>query len=95
MADDRKAAVQQWKEFLESTPAYVERKFENLIYDLTPSGSGYVWGFRSPRIQLHCEVDDGVRWCDPGIGDIRCADYQTLFLPYTCETAAGGEKPLL
>jgi hypothetical protein len=92
MADDRKAVVQQWKEFLESTPAYVERKFENLFYDLTPGGPDYAWGFHSPRIQLHCEVDDGVRWCDPGIGNIGCADYQTLFLPYTCRDCGRWRK---
>jgi len=58
MANDHNAALEQWKEFLESTPAYVERRFENIIRDLTAPGPNYSWGFTSPRIQLHCEV----RW---------------------------------
>jgi hypothetical protein len=84
MADEHSSAQQQWKEFLESTPAYVERHFKNLICDLTPSGPGYAWGFRSPRIQLHCEVDDGVRWFDPNVSNVGCAEECTQFLPYTC-----------
>jgi hypothetical protein len=84
MANDYEGAVKQWKEFLESTPAYVNRQFENLIHDLTPNIHSTAWGFPSPRIQLHCEVDDGIRWCDPGVNNIGCAEYKTLFLPYTC-----------
>lgn len=83
MANEHEAALQQWKEFLESTPAYVEHQFENLIRDMTPSGPGYEWGFHSPRIQLYCEVDDGVRWCDPSV-KVDCAQYRTLFIRYTC-----------
>jgi predicted component of type VI protein secretion system len=84
MADERTAALQQWKEFLESTPAYVQRRFENLVYDLTPSSQGYTWGFNSPRIQLYCEVDDGVRGFDPSASTVGCAEYNTRFIAYTC-----------
>ena len=49
MANAQQAAQQQWKEFLESTPAYVECRFENLARDVAPTGV-VVWGFRSPRI---------------------------------------------
>ena len=49
MADERfVAAMQQWKEFLESTPAYVERRFENLLYDMTPTGPAVMWGSIRP-----------------------------------------------
>lgn len=84
MTNEQQAAQKQWKEFLELTPAYVERKFENLICDLTPSGPGYLWGFLSPRIQLYCEVDDGVRWCQPSNERVGCGTYQTPFIPYKC-----------
>jgi hypothetical protein len=92
MAGDLKAALQQWKEFLESTPAYVEGRFENLIYDLTPSGPGYAWGFHSPRVQLYCEVDDGVRWFDPDTESVRCTEDNTQFVPYTCRDCGQWSK---
>jgi len=84
MATNEKPPVQQWKEFLESTPAYVERRFENLLCDLTPAGPRYGWGFTSPRIQLHCETDDGIRWFNPGFEHTECGSTETLFLSYTC-----------
>jgi hypothetical protein len=92
MAGDFKAALQEWKEFLESTPAYVQRRFENLICDMTPNTPGYAWGFPLPRIQLFCEVDDGVRWCEPGVSEVRCADGETRFLPYTCRDCGRWKK---
>lgn len=86
MANEYLAALQQWKNFLESTPAYVERRFENLVHDMTPSNPrGCAWGFPSPRIQLYCEVDDGVRSFNPGPDDaVHCSQYKTLFIEYTC-----------
>jgi hypothetical protein len=92
MADELNAALQQWKEFLESMPAYVQREFKNLVHDLTPSSSGYTPGFHSPRIQLYCEVDDGVRWFDPGVSSVGCAERQTKFLPYTCRDCGRWSK---
>jgi hypothetical protein len=92
MADERKTEGQQWKEFLESTPAYVERRFENLVRDLTPGGSTYKWGFPSPRIQLYCEIDDGVRWCDPSDESVGCAQPSTRFLGYTCRDCGKWRK---
>jgi hypothetical protein len=92
MTDERNAALHQWKEFLESTPAYVECRFENLVYDLAPTGPP-AWGFRSPRIQLYCELDDGVRWCDPGVDRIWCKDeFNTQFLKYTCRDCGHWNK---
>lgn len=87
MADAYQAALGKWKEFLESTPAYVQREFENLIIDLHPRGPGDFWGFHSPRIQLYCEKDDGVRWFEASEADnakIGCARYNTRFIEYTC-----------
>ncbi len=84
MADDsRVAALKQWKEFLESTPAYVEGQFKHLIADLAPVGPPR-WGFPCPRIQLHCEVDDGVRWFNCGVQSVGCPEYVTEFLKYSC-----------
>jgi hypothetical protein len=82
MATAQQAAQQQWKEFLESMPAYVECRFENLARDVAPTGM-VVWGFRSPRIQLYCEVDDGVRGFDPSVEIVQCS-VNSWFLPYTC-----------
>jgi hypothetical protein len=92
MASDFRTAQQEWKDFLESTPAYVEGRVENLIRDLTPNSHETTWGFSSPRIQLHCEVDDGVRWFNPGIENIGCAEYKTIFVPYTCRDCGRWSK---
>jgi hypothetical protein len=92
MADENQDDLQQWKEFLESAPAYVQREFLNLVYDLTPAGPGYAWGFHSPRIQLYCEVDDGVRWCEPSVDKIRCDEYHTAFIPYMCRDCGQWSK---
>ena len=92
MANEYHVAQREWKEFLESTPAYINRQFKNLIYDLTPSGPDTAWGFHSPRIQLHCEVDDGVRWFDPGVSSVACGEYNSKFLPYTCRDCGRWEK---
>jgi hypothetical protein len=91
MAGDFKAALQEWREFLESTPAYVERRFGNIMVDIAPTGPP-VWGFRSPRIQLYCEVDDGVRWFDPDVDKVGCAEYNTPFLQYTCRDCGRWRK---
>lgn len=82
---------QQWKEFLESTPAYVERQFKGLVTDLNRNSPGYRWGIGSPRIQLHCEVDDGVRWFDPD-GAILCDSYGTRFITYKCRDCGRWSK---
>lgn len=92
MATGREGALKAWREFLESTPAYVERRFEDIVVDLTPNGTGYLWGFRSPRIQLYCEVDDGVRWCDAVNGEIRCEHYGNWFLRYSCRDCGQWSK---
>lgn len=92
MATDLKTALQEWKDFLESTPAYVECRFEHLIADITPRGPGTVYGLYSPRIQLYCEIDDGVRWCDPGADSIACGEYQTRFVPYMCRDCGRWKK---
>jgi len=92
MATDLKTALQEWKEFLESEPAYVERKFEHLISDITPRDPGTVLGIFSPRIQLHCEVDDGIRWCDPEAGTFSCAEYLARFIRYTCRDCGRWHK---
>lgn len=86
-----RAALQQWKQFLESTPAYFSHRFESLLVDIEPSKPGFVHGIRSPRIQLYCEVDDGVRWCDPD-DDIRCTEYRTHFIEYRCRDCGRWRK---
>ena len=90
MAEDRKAELKQWKEFLESTPAYVEHQFKNLVYDIAPTGNA-VWGFPAPRIQLHCEVDDGIRWFECGVERVKW-NGATQFLVYTCRDCGRWQK---
>jgi len=92
MTKEYQVALWQWKEFLESTPAYVERQFENLIIDLNGSAPGYFWGFRSPRIQIYCEVDDGTRWFDGRPERVACGDYNTPFINYTCRDCGNWSK---
>jgi hypothetical protein len=93
MADEYQAALAQFKEFLESTPAYVERRFENLIIDLTAvSPTTTTPGFHTPRLQLYCEVDDGVRGCDCGAARVVCTKYETVFLRYTCRDCGEWHK---
>ncbi|MGB2637741.1 MAG: hypothetical protein WA857_03195 [Candidatus Acidiferrum sp.] len=91
MSDEANTASKEWKEFLELTPAYVERMFKNLLRDIRPREPGCTWGISSPRIQLYCEVDDGVRWFDPS-GNIECAQYKTVFLGYTCRDCGQWNK---
>jgi len=81
----------QWKEFLESKPAYVEQRFEGLVRDLNPRGAT-IWGFNSPRIQLYCQVDDGARWFDPSPGTVRCGEWGTEFIAYTCRDCGRWKK---
>jgi hypothetical protein len=90
MANDPKA-LQDWKEFLESKPAYVEQHFANLMTDVKPNVPGHTWGVSSPRIQLHCEIDDGVRWFEPS-GKIECDGYKTAFVRYTCRDCGQWSK---
>ncbi len=85
-------ALQEWKDFLESTPAYVERRIENLLFDLTPRSSSTAYGVTPPRIQLYCEVDDGIRWCDPEINSFQCSEYTTRFFRYTCRDCGRWKK---
>lgn len=92
MANEPQSPSEQWKEFLEAKPAYVESRFEKLIIDLKPSGPGYLWGFNSPRIQLYCEVDDGARWFDPNPAQVLCEHYTTCFLTYTCRDCGRWRK---
>jgi hypothetical protein len=92
MTDDVKAALLEWKDFLESMPAYVEHRFANLISDITPRDPGTTWGIWSPRIQLYCEVDDGVRWCDPEVNSFPCGAYTTRFFRYTCRDCGQWSK---
>jgi hypothetical protein len=90
MATD--TALQEWKDFLESTPAYVERRFENIFGDMSRGNPGYRWGIFSPRIQLYCDNDDGVRWFDPEESSFFCAEYETRFLLYTCRDCGRSRK---
>jgi hypothetical protein len=97
MADESQTAPDhapgQWKEFLESTPAYVKHQFLGMnIVDVNRSSPGYCAGFESPRIQLYCEVDDGVRWFDPDVKDVRCGDQQNHFVGYTCRDCGEWSK---
>src|SRR5271166_1645692 len=92
MATDLKTALKEWKDFLESTPAYVECRFEHLFADITPRGPSTVYGLYCPRIQLYCEIDDGVRWCDPGATSFECSEYQTRFVPYMCRDCGRWKK---
>ena len=92
MANAHEAAQQEWKEFLESTPAYVEREFKNLIQDILPRSPGYTPGIFSPRIQLYCEVDDGIRGFDPDSEGIRCAESTSRFITYVCRDCGEWSK---
>lgn len=85
------AASQQWKSFLESTPAYVQRRFENFIVDTNPTGPD-VFGIFSPRIQLHCELDDGVRWFEPIGRSVRCEEETDAFISYRCRDCGQTRK---
>jgi|SRR5208282_3524563 len=92
MASNLNEALLEWKDFLESTAAYVERRFENLICDITPKGPGTVYGIFAPRIQLYCEIDDGVRWCQPEAGSLTTEGAKTLFFQYTCRDCGRWSK---
>jgi hypothetical protein len=85
-------ATKQWKEFLESTPAYVEKHFANLLRDLTPQSTVTNWGFYTPRIQIYCETCDGERGFDCGDTKVLVPDYKTPVLYYTCRDCGTWKK---
>jgi hypothetical protein len=88
----RLAGMRSWKEFLESTPAYSECRFENLLVDVNPSNTTVTYGIRSPRIQLYCEIDDGVRSFSPDNATIWCGSDSTTFVGYTCRDCGQWSK---
>ena len=92
MANDFREALEEWSEFLESTPAYVQREFKNLIQDVRPKGPGTLYGIYFPIIRLYCEVDDGVRGCNPDVGSVGCEEDRTLFIRYTCRDCGRWDK---
>jgi hypothetical protein len=79
-----------WKDFLESTPAYVVCEFKSLAKDVAPTGP-VIWGITSPRLQLYCEVDDGIRNFDPVQAHTFPSHY-TEFLRYTCRDCGQWHK---
>src|SRR5688572_16747392 len=89
---ERHDALQVWKEFLESAPAYVQRKIPNLLVDVHPSVGQIAYGIRSPKIQLYCEIDDGIRWFDCAEDKIYADKYRTEFISYTCRDCGRWDK---
>jgi len=70
-----------WKRFLQSTPPNTALLIPHLATARKYSSSAIEWTIPVLPLELHCEIDSGVRWFDPqekstGLG------YQ--FLRYTC-----------
>jgi hypothetical protein len=92
MANNVREAQAELKDFLESTPAYVQRRFEHLLADVLPRGPGTAYGIYWPRVHLHCETDNGVRGFNPNITSSKCEEYATQFVRYTCRDCGRWSK---
>ena len=87
-----KDAVEQLKVFLESTPPNIPARIPVIATDISPVGARRTyWKADAPeRLQLHCDVDDGVRRFDaseenrPGFG--------FRFLEYVCRDCGESKK---
>ena len=66
MADN--PAIQAWKAFLESTPPNTSKEISALAIKESNT-RGYYYSLPKIRLQLHCQVDGGVRWFDWSNGD--------------------------
>src|SRR5262245_50682782 len=73
-----------WKTFLESSPANAAKKIPGLVIRKT-SGSSVWYDLPKIRIQLHCPIDGGVRWCEWASGDetVR-GTWEYEFITYKC-----------
>lgn len=83
MANEK--ALSEWRYFLESKPAYTPVKIAEILVD-HPGLFGH-FGLASPRIQLYCEADDGVRWFQPQQQWVNVPKGDTRhyhFVRYTC-----------
>ena len=87
-----KDAVEKLKVFLESTPPNIPARIPVIATDISPVGGRRTyWKADAPeRLQLHCDVDDGVRRFDaseenrPGFG--------FRFLEYVCRDCGESKK---
>ena len=77
-------ALTEWRDFLENTPAYTDRRIENLRRDSTPQLTSTSWVITLPRIYLHCEIDDGVRSFESSTKQISAGQAKWEFIQYTC-----------
>lgn len=85
-----KDALAAWKEFLESTPPNTGVKIPSLVDRVVRTYGNGQFDYYLPRIriQLHCSIDDGVRWFDclsgtqSGIAVGRTWEYD--FIDYRC-----------
>lgn len=93
MTKEYQQEMGQWRDFLEATPAYVRCRFDNILVDTTPNMPGvFTYGIFSPRIQLHCDTDGGIRWWDPLSPTIACASYANAFVTYRCRDCGESRK---
>jgi hypothetical protein len=91
MPRDYQGALKAWKEFLESTPAYVDSRIENLLLEAPGAATRSLY-IASPRIQLYCEVDDGVRWFDCTTEKVWCRKMKAEFIHYVCRDCGNWQK---
>ena len=79
-----KDAVEKLKAFLESTPPNIPKRIPGLATEISLAGGHRAyWKADAPeRLQLHCDVDDGVRRFDASKQNSLDHDFQ--FLKYVC-----------
>lgn len=78
-------AIAAWKAFLESAPANTSKKISALIERVSTGRTAFWNHLPKIRIQLHCQVDDGVRWFDWKSGDLHLSStWEYDFVSFQC-----------
>jgi hypothetical protein len=78
-------AIVAWKTFLESAPANASKKVSALALAHADNRGGYYYRLPKIRIQLHCQVDGGLRWFDWTSGDdVLRSTWDYEFITFKC-----------
>ena len=87
-----KDAAEKLKAFLESTPPNTPARIPGIATEISPAGGRRAyWKADAPeRLQLHCDVDDGVRRFDASEENLPGFGFR--FLEYVCRDCGESKK---
>ncbi len=94
MNDTADQATQAWRKFLESGAAGIETPVGNPQIKKTGFQGNVWWELPCPRIQLHCQVDEGMRWFECSRAEIsglhEGPNYE--YIDYACRDCGRSQK---